>query len=48
MDDAELRRKSAQALAKVLAYRACGKDKDAEDWLRYLVHLLRSPQLAKD
>ncbi len=30
----------AQALAKAIAYKNCGKDRDARDWARRLVELL--------
>ena len=30
----------ATALAKALAYKNCGKDKEAKDWARQLVKLL--------
>lgn len=30
----------AQALAKAIAYKQCGKDRDAEAWARRLVELL--------
>jgi hypothetical protein len=30
----------SRALAKALAYKQCGKDRDAEDWARKLVQLL--------
>jgi hypothetical protein len=30
----------AQALAKAIAYKNCGKDSDAEQWARKLIRLL--------
>lgn len=30
----------SQALAKAIAYKQCGKDRDAEAWARRLVELL--------
>ena len=34
------RSKTAQALAKAIAYKQCGKDADAAQWARELVRLL--------
>ncbi|WP_226019508.1 hypothetical protein [Novosphingobium sp. FKTRR1] len=34
------RSKIAQALAKAIAYKQCGKQRDAEAWARRLVELL--------
>lgn len=34
------RSKVAQALAKAIAYKQCGKDAEAEAWARQLVELL--------
>lgn len=31
---------TAQALAKAIAFKACGKDREAEVWARRLVELL--------
>lgn len=37
----------SRALAKALAYKACGKDRDAEDWARKLVELLECADILK-
>lgn len=31
---------AARALSKAIAYKQCGKDRDAEQWARQLVELL--------
>lgn len=36
MDRSEINR----ALAKAIAYKQCGKDREAEDWARTLIELL--------
>jgi hypothetical protein len=38
---------TAQALAKAIAFKACGKDKDAEAWARRLVELLECADILK-
>lgn len=35
----------SQALAKAIAYKNCGKDKEAQDWARKLVELLECAQI---
>ena len=37
----------SRALAKAIAYKACGKDKEAEDWARKLVVLLECANILK-
>jgi hypothetical protein len=37
----------AQALAKAIAYKNCGKDREAEDWARRLVNLLQCADILK-
>lgn len=37
----------AQALAKAIAYKNCGKDADAEAWARRLVELLECAEILK-
>jgi len=37
----------ARALAKALAYAACGKQEKAEEWARKLVHLLRCAEILR-
>lgn len=37
----------AQALAKAIAYKNCGKDRDANDWARKLVELLECADILK-
>ena len=41
------RSKTAHALAKAIAYKACGKDKEAADWARELVRLLECAEILK-
>ena len=38
---------SAQALAKAIAFKQCGKDKEAADWARTLVRLLQCADILK-
>jgi hypothetical protein len=38
---------TAQALAKAIAYKQCGKDADAERWARRLVELLECANILK-
>ena len=42
------RSKVSQALAKAIAYKQCGKDKDAQDWARQLIRLLEMAEILKD
>ena len=37
----------AQALAKAIAYKQCGKDKEAADWAIRLIHLLELANIPK-
>ena len=37
----------SRALAKAIAYKQCGKDKDAEQWARKLVELLECANILK-
>ncbi|WP_327195958.1 hypothetical protein [Novosphingobium capsulatum] len=37
----------AQALAKAIAYKQCGKDADAETWARRLVELLECANILR-
>lgn len=37
----------AQALAKAIAYKHCGKDRDAEEWARRLVELLECADILR-
>lgn len=39
------RSKTAQALAKAIAYKLCGKDREAADWARELVRLLHCAEI---
>jgi hypothetical protein len=41
------RSKASQALAKAIAYKACGKDRDAAAWARQLVELLECAEILK-
>lgn len=41
MDRSEINR----ALAKAIAYKNCGKDADAQEWARKLVHLLECAEI---
>jgi hypothetical protein len=38
---------TAQALAKAIAYKNCGKDAEAEQWARQLVALLECADILK-
>ena len=38
----------AQALAKAIAYKACGKDSQAADWARTLIDLLGLHGILRD
>lgn len=38
---------TAQALAKAIAYKQCGKDLDAAQWARKLVELLECAEILK-
>ncbi len=42
------RSKVSQALAKAIAYKQCGKDKDAQEWARQLIRLLEMAEILKD
>lgn len=37
----------SQALAKAIAYKQCGKDRDALDWARRLIRLLECAEILK-
>jgi hypothetical protein len=37
----------ARALAKAIAYKQCGKDRDADAWARKLVELLECSNILK-
>ena len=39
------RSKVSQALAKAIAYKQCGKDREAEEWARRLVELLECARI---
>ena len=41
------RAEASRALAKAIAYKQCGKDTDAQDWARKLVHLLECSTILK-
>lgn len=41
------RSKVSQALAKAIAYKNCGKDRDAEAWARKLIELLECANILK-
>jgi hypothetical protein len=38
----------SRALAKAIAYKQCGKDKDAEEWARKLVKLLECASILRE
>jgi hypothetical protein len=38
---------TAQALAKAIAFKNCGKDREAEQWARQLVRLLECADILK-
>ena len=38
---------TAQALAKAIAYKQCGKDSDAAAWARKLVELLQCAEILR-
>lgn len=38
---------TAQALAKAIAYKQCGKDEDARQWARRLVELLECAEILR-
>jgi len=38
---------TAQALAKAIAYKQCGKDADAAQWARKLVELLECAEILR-
>jgi hypothetical protein len=38
---------TAQALAKAIAYKLCGKDQEAATWARRLVELLQVSEILK-
>ena len=42
------RSKVSQALAKAIAYKQCGKDREAQDWARQLIRLLEMAEILKD
>ena len=37
----------SRAMAKAIAYKACGKDKDAAEWARKLVELLECAEILR-
>lgn len=37
-----------RALAKAIAYKACGKEREAEEWARRLVQLLELARILKE
>ena len=37
----------AQALAKAIAYKACGKDEEARQWARRLIQLLQMADILR-
>lgn len=39
---------TARALAKAIAFKACGKQADAESWARELVRLLECADILRD
>lgn len=41
------RRAAAQALAKAIAYKVCGKDVEAAEWARKLIQLLELAHILK-
>ncbi len=41
------RSKINQALSKAIAYKQCGKERDAEQWARELLRLLELAQILK-
>lgn len=41
------RSKAAQALAKAIAYKNCGKDADAAQWAAELVRILECAEILK-
>lgn len=38
---------AAQALAKAIAFKQCGKDREAEDWAARLVRILECADILK-
>jgi hypothetical protein len=42
------RSKTARALAKAIAYKQCGRDREAEEWARELVQLLECANILKE
>lgn len=43
MDRSEINR----ALAKAIAYKSCGKDKEAQEWAKKLIYLLECADILK-
>lgn len=41
------RSKVSQALAKAIAYKNCGKDKEAAEWAKELINLLQCAEILK-
>ncbi len=41
------RAEAARALAKAIAFKACGKDQDAADWARKLVEILECAEILR-
>jgi hypothetical protein len=42
------RSEASRALAKAIAYKQCGKDRDAAIWAEKLVRLLECPEILND
>jgi len=38
----------SRALAKAIAYKNCGKDKEANDWASHLIRLLECSEILND
>ena len=41
------RSEAARAMAKAIAYKACGKDAEAAEWAARLVHILECADILK-
>ena len=42
------RSEASRALAKAIAFKQCGKDKEANEWAAKLVHILECSQILKE
>jgi hypothetical protein len=42
------RSEASRALAKAIAFKQCGKQGDAEEWARKLVHLLQCADILRE